>query len=138
MTRNQANAEMVAALRRAGIKDAMAVQHPMAVRTATFGDKGWINVDLMLLDPRRRRDPKIKICMYVNDAGRAYIKKLIQIGQSVRGVALERGNQFNGRQVRGVVYKLNTGIDWRQASKADFDKAAGIARDFKDAVSTVF
>ena len=130
MTRKDANDKVVAAMRDAGVADARYISE-MAVRVATFGDKGWINVDLMKLDP------KIKVCMYVNDAGRTYIKKLIQIGQSVKGVTLERGSQFNGSRVCGVVYKLNTGIDWRRASKADFDRAAGIARDFKDAVATV-
>lgn len=138
MTIEQANEEMVAALIRAGIANARADHPPMAVRAARFDDKGWINVDLMRVDQHRRPCRRIKISMFAQDSGRSAIGNLIRVGRAVRNVTLEPGNQFEGTQECGVVYKLNTGVDWSVAATADFDRVANIVVDFVNQIAQVF
>ena len=137
MTRNQANEAMQLALKRIGIHDAHSVKMPMSIRVASFGNRGWINVDLMILDQQNRRNPQVKICMYVEEPGRKHINGLVKIGHAIKGVVLEQGSQYGGIQNCGVVYKLNTGVNWKLANTADFDSVAKIVGNFIKLVTSL-
>lgn len=131
MTREEVSDKVLAELLRIGVNATMRHISRRSLCAAKFGQRGEVNVDF------ERRDRKIKICMYVNDGGLVWNKKLATAGQAIVGTRLVSGNAGLNRQTPGVLFKLDTGIDWESATGADIARAAEFVKKFKDEVSSV-
>lgn len=126
---------MISALQAIGIAEAKMVKE-RAIRVATFGNRGWINIDLAKL-----HGTVLKITLYSNAFGAKYVKELRGKTKEMYGVVVERGNFYdpaNAERDEGVVFKLNTGVDWIIATQEDFERVALMAKDLKSRLATVW
>lgn len=131
----EARDAVIAELGRLGVTGVAALNAAIvSARVVTFGSRATINIDF------ERRDGKIKICLYIHPEAVKKVDQLVAIGalaSMIQGVSLEPGSEGLRRQTDGVLFKLNTGVDWESASGQGVATVAQIAMAFKNAISVV-
>lgn len=125
--RETAQRKLLTALHRVGLSDSH-VCHAERCAINVFGNnKGSVNVDFAV-----QGGTIIKICMYIHRGSLAsnIQADLVSVGNKYKNWALEPGNQGLQRIKNGVLYKLNTHVNWTNLTPGDVTSIANNVKDF--------
>ena len=132
--RENASKQILAKLQRIGLSDAHIRHEERCAINAFTHNKGSVNVDFAV-----QGGTAVKICMYVHRDGLVpnIQADLLSVGRKYKGWILELGKMGPQRTEAGVLYKLNTHVNWINIASEDVTTIANTVKDFVCDVSRV-
>lgn len=134
MARDNASKAMLEELQRVGLLDSHVCHVERRAINVFTNNKGSVNVDFAVQSGKI-----IKICMYIHrdGLGSSIQTSLESVGKKYKCWGIEVGNQGVPRNDEGVLYKLNTRVNWTNMAPEEVASIANTVKDFVRDVSRV-